>query len=425
MNLIDDFIPFLHRSPTAQHASKEIANRLSSAAFTLLVEKERWHLEEGKGYFVFRGGALIAFRMPKKFPQKALLAASHIDSPALKLKPQPYLESKGILQLSTEIYGGPTLHTWFDRDLYLAGEVAFLDSKKHPQTSLVELGEFPILIPNIAFHLERSISEKGFHVQKQDHLKAIFSTDPSTPSLESILLDHLKASQILGFDLFLVPLEKPAFLGASKELLSSYRLDNLSSAHSSLHALLHAKASSHSIQMAIFWDHEEIGSISYAGAESDFTLQVLERICLHCKIEREDFMRLKANSFCLSLDVAHGFHPNFPEKSEPQNTPNLGKGVAFKFNAAQKYASSSSAGAPLIHLCQTHNIPYQFYAARSDTQTGSTVGSIMAANLGILTADLGVPIWAMHSIRETLAFQDQKALHDLVHAVFQDELVAF
>lgn len=406
MEMIDDFISFLENAPTVWHAAKEIQERLTKARFSCLEETDRWHLEAGKGYFVIRDGAVFAFKMPTSHPERIVLAASHTDSPALKLKPQPDVESKNIAQLSTEVYGSPLLHTWLDRDLCLAGLVALSSSFK-----LLHLKEYPLIIPSIAPHLERTLFEKGLHIHKQDHLKAIFSL--SLSSLAKIL-----PSDILSFDLFLVPLEKPAFLGNSQELLASYRLDNLSSAHASLQALIHASSSLHTIQAAIFWDHEEIGSTSYTGAKSDFALQILERICLQSKLEREDFMRLKAKSLCLSIDVAHGFHPNFAEKFDPENTPYLGKGIVFKFSADQKYATSAKISAPLIQLCKDGKIPHQLFAARSDIPSGSTVGSYMAAILGIPTIDLGIPIWAMHSIRETIATQDQKSLCDFLKAAF-------
>lgn len=413
MQIVNDFLSFLRESPTVWHAAKEIKTRLEENGFSPLDEKDAWHLEEKKGYFVLRDGAVFAFRMPAKFPEKVLLAASHTDSPALKLKPEPDLESKGIFQLSTEVYGSPLLHTWLDRDLCLAGQVATSPSS----ISLVHLETHPLIIPSIAPHLERTLVEKGLHIQKQDHLKPVFSLSSSTPSISNLLSKHLN-SPILAFDLFLVPLEKPAFLGYKHEFLSSYRLDNLSSAHASLQALLHAAPSNHTIQAAVFWDHEEIGSTSYTGAKSDFAHQILERICLHCKIERESFMRLKAKSLCISSDVAHGFHPNFAEKFDPKNTPHLGKGIVFKCSAEQKYATTLLASSPLLHLCKEQNIPHQSLTSRSDIPSGSTIGPLMAASLGIPTIDIGVPILAMHSIRETIAIEDQKALYTLLKAAF-------
>ncbi|MBS0626362.1 MAG: M18 family aminopeptidase [Verrucomicrobia bacterium] len=416
---MNDFVRFLSRAPTVWHAAREITSRLAEADFTPLGEKDRWHLEAGKGYFVMREGAVCAFRMPKQAPRRTTLVASHTDSPALKIKPKPELNTQGISQFSTEVYGGPLLHTWLDRDLCLSGQVASLNEKGRVQIDLVHLDDYPLIIPGIPPHLERTLSEKGLHVHKQDHLKAIFSIKEKPPSLNEMLHKHLSCGEILSFDLFLVPTEKPQFLGAGSELLAGYRIDNLSSAYASLKALIDTGARSHDIEMAIFWDHEEIGSTSYTGARSYFVDQILERICLHCKMEREDFMRLKANSLCISADVAHGYHPNYAEKFDLQNAPKMGQGVVIKFNADQKYASSSHSAAPIVQICKEKKIPYQLFASRSDIPSGSTVGSFMAANLGMPTVDLGAATWAMHSVREVIAIDDQTALTDLLKASYE------
>ncbi|MDP1609292.1 MAG: M18 family aminopeptidase [Chlamydiales bacterium] len=412
MQIIDDFISFIRRSPTVWHAAKEISGRLLQAGFLAVKETDSWQLESGKAYFVLREGALIAFRLPSKTPDKVIIAASHSDSPALKIKPHPDLRSHDISQLSTEVYGAPLLHTWLDRDLCLAGRVITKDLKQH----LVHLTSHPLIIPSIPPHLERTLQEKGLHIHKQDHLKPIFSLHPV--SLFPLLAEHLKVSEILSADLFLIPQESPALLGQDQELLASYRLDNLSSAYSSLQALIETPSHPHTIQLAVFWDHEEIGSTSYTGANSNFLTQTLQRIFLHTNLSQEDTFRLAANSLCLSIDVAHGFHPNFSDKFDSGHASYLGKGIALKFHADQKYATSAHTAASIIQLCKTHNIPYQLFASRSDIPSGSTVGSFLAANLGIPTIDLGVPIWAMHSIRETLATQDQQSLSSLLLAAF-------
>src|SRR5690242_19759416 len=119
-----DFFRFLQKAPTAWHAAKEISTALAEKDFVPLSERERWKLEKGHSYFVQREGALLAaFKLPKKVPTGAVILACHTDSPALKLKPQPDVLTKEISQLNTEVYGGPLLHSWFDRDLALAGRV--------------------------------------------------------------------------------------------------------------------------------------------------------------------------------------------------------------------------------------------------------------------------------------------------------------
>jgi len=421
MQLLEDFVRFLNRSPTVYHAAREIAELLAKAGFTSLKEEEKWKLEPGKGYFVVRQDGLVAaFRIPAKTPVSAILLANHIDSPCLKLKPQPEILGHGIGQLTTEVYGGPLLHAWLDRDLCIAGRITGLDDKGQCHTKIVYMDDSPLIIPQLPIHLDRSINEKGILVHKQDHLKPIFSIRSKELHLDQWLRKHHSYSHILSFDLFLVPLEKATFLGHEKELIASYRIDNLTSAFATLYALLHSKASSDTLQMGLFWDHEEIGSLSYVGADSLFANQVIERICMNYQMDREDYYRLKSRSLCLSADVTHGFNPNYADKFDPQNAAFLGKGVVLKFNANQKYATSSATAASVARLADKHKIPLQKFASRSDIPSGSTVGSIMAANLGIPTADLGIACWAMHSAREVIAAEDQISLCHLLKASLEE-----
>jgi len=412
---MNDFFDFLAKSPTAWHAAQEIGSRLTKAGFLPLSEKEIWKIEPGKAYFVEREGTLLcAFRVPQKSPTGAVILASHIDSPALKIKPQPDSTNRNIAQISTEVYGGPLLHSWFDRDLAIAGKI---ETDKGPQ--LVYLNECPLIIPQLAIHLDRSIHEKGILVHKQDHLKAILSIKEAE-TLETLLKKKFSFNTLYAFDLYLVPIEKASLAGTGQDLIAGYRIDNLSSAYASLDAMLHTKVQSDRIQCAIFWDHEEIGSMSSTGADSLFVDQVLERIGLGLGQSREDFHRLKSNSIILSADVAHAWNPNFADKYDPQNSPLIGQGVILKFNAGRKYASDATSVAALCKIAEKHKIPLQRAANRSDIPSGSTVGPIMSANTGIPTIDLGVGCWAMHSTREIIATSDQQDLSRLLKAALNE-----
>lgn len=420
--MLEKFVHFINRSPTVYHAAREITAKLAEADFTPLGESEKWKLEPGKGYFVMREDTLVAaFRLPKKTPTSATLLASHIDSPALKIKPHPELSSHGIGQFNTEVYGGPLLHTWLDRDLALGGRIVVLDQNGQCESQIVLLDDYPVIIPGLAIHLQRDVNDKGLIVHKQDHLKAVYSIQTKEKHLDVWLRKHHSFHQLLSFDLFLVPLEKAAFNGFEDELISSYRLDNLTSAFASLEALINAKPRANAIQMAIFWDHEEIGSKTYAGADSQFVDQLLERICMQFKMDREDYYRMKSRSLCLSCDVGHAFHPNFAEKYDPQNAPLMGKGPTLKFSS--KYATSGATAAPIVKLAEKHKIPLQTFASHSDLSGGSTVGAMMGATLGIPTVDLGLACWAMHSIRETIAAQDELFLCQLLKAALEESLI--
>ncbi|MBX7067700.1 MAG: M18 family aminopeptidase [Parachlamydiales bacterium] len=420
--MLEKFVRFLDRSPTVYHAAKEIGLALAEADFTPLSEGEKWKLEPGKGYFVTREDTLLAaFRLPTQKPNSTTLLASHLDSPALKVKPQPEISSHGIGQLGTELYGAPLLHTWLDRDLAIGGRIIVLNDQGKCETKIVLLDDYPVIIPGLAIHLHRDVTEKGLIVHKQDHLKAIYSIQNKDKHLEAWLKKHHHFQKLLAYDLFLVPIEKARFNGFDDELISSYRIDNLSSAFASLEALVQSKAQKDRIQMAIFWDHEEIGSKTYAGADSVFVNELFERICLHYKMDREDYYRMKSASLCLSCDVAHAYHPNYPDKYDPQNAPLMGKGPALKFS--MRYATSGATAAPIVYIAEKHKIPLQIFASRSDLPSGSTVGAMMGASPGIPTVDLGVACWAMHSIRETISTSDQTAMTHLLKASLEEPIL--
>ncbi len=420
--MLEPLINFLDRSPTPYHAAEQIETLLAEGDFTPLKEGEKWELEAGKGYFVTREGALVcAFRLPKNDPSHAVLLASHIDSPALKIKPQPEMESLGVGRLGTESYGAPLLYSWLDRDLAIAGRIFVLNQRGELEAKTVFLDDYPVIIPSVAIHLNREVNDKGLILQKEEHLRAITSIHSQKNHLEAWLKKHHPFQKVLSSDLFLVPLEKGAFVGFENELIASYRLDNLTSAYAALVALLQSKGVKDRIQMSIFWDHEEIGSKTHKGADSVFVSEILERICQNYQMDKEDFYRMKSRSLCLSCDVTHGYHPNYPEKYDVQNAAILGKGPAIKFSA--RYATTGATAAPIIHLAEKKKIPIQTFTSRADLPSGGTVGAMMGASSGIATLDLGIACWSMHSIRETIAAKDELLLVELLTAALNEPIL--
>src|SRR3990167_2896792 len=417
--MLEKFVRFLNRSPTAYHATREIGALLAEEHFIPLEERERWELKPGESYFVTREDALLAaFRLPEKKPISLTFLATHIDSPALKIKPEIHHEP-GLL--NTELYGSPLLHTWLDRDLAIAGRIITLANNQECESHLVYLDDYPVIIPSLALHLDRTVHEKGLQIDRQNHLRAVYTIEPKGTPLAEWLLKHHSFKELLSVDLFLVPMEKASFIGLQSELIASYRIDNLSSAFAALEALMQAKRRSDAIQMALFWDHEEIGSKTYRGADSTFVADILERIRPSYQMDSEDLYLLKSRSFCLSCDAAHAYLPNFSDKFDPENTPFIGQGPAIKYSP--RYATTSRTAASLIPLAKRHQIPLQSYASRSDIPSGSTVGSMMSANLGIPTVDLGIGCWAMHSIRETMAAQDEIWLIHLLQKALEEVLI--
>jgi len=308
------------------------------------------------------------------------------------------------------------LSSWFNRDLAIAGRVVF-EEKGKCQEKLVFLDDSPLFIPQLAIHLDREVNDKGFMIDKQDHLRPIFTLNKDKKNLlVPFLKKHLSFKELLSFDLFLVPIEKARFLGMSHELLGSYRLDNLSSSHACIHAFTKASQSS-DLQIAILWDAEEIGSRTSDGAASTFMDDVLQRIQAFYDLSVEDSIRMKTESLCVSVDVAHAYSPNHPKKYDPKHQLIPGQGIAIKYNADKKYVTDAKTAAPVIKACRKAKLSYQSFASHSNFSGGSTIGPIFAHTMGIPTVDIGCAIFSMHSTREVMAVKDHLDMCQLLTAL--------
>jgi aspartyl aminopeptidase len=422
--LLEDLSAFLDTSPTAWHAAAQIGNRFAIQDFTPLYEEEKWDLKKGESYFVVRGGSVCAFSLPKAKAKKAVILASHTDSPAFKVKPRPEVQKENMTLLGAEIYGAPLLTSWLNRDLAIAGRVVVANKKGALEERLVFLHDIPLVIPQLAIHLDREVNEKGLVLNKQEHLFALMTLQDQEKNekntLEFLLRRHLSFHKLISFDLLLVPIEKSRYLGSEGEMIASYRLDNLSSAHACLMALSMAKKpSSDTLQIAIFYDHEEIGSRSLEGAASPFLEDTFKRIAMYTKMDEEEMSCLKSRSLCVSCDVAHALNPNYSGRYDPNHGPLLGKGVVLKYNSDLKYATSALTAARVIQAAQKLSLPLQSYVSRNDIPSGSTVGPIIAQGMGIPVVDLGIAQLSMHSAREVVSCQDFLDLCTLLTALLK------
>ena len=418
---IKDFMSFLDQSSSRYLASLAIVQRLEKSGFTQINECDRLDIKPGGKYYLRRmDTAVIAFVMGENHPAETgfSLASSHIDSPALKIKPQSLKIEKGVCRVGVEVYGGPILHTWLDRELSISGRV-IVKGKKGNETHLVDLKEALAIIPNAAIHMNREIN-KGFQYNAQNHLKAILSVNATEGDpLKKLVAKHLKIQEdaILELDLYLYDPAKATLTGLEQEMIVSGRLDNLAMTHAILSGILAVQKPKQS-SVAVFYDHEEIGSQSPQGASSSLLSEILERICLAQSPNREDYYRALRRSYMISADMAHAYHPAYPEKYDPDYSPGMNMGPVIKRNANLRYASSSESSLRFIELCTQAKVNYQEFLVRSDMPCGSTVGPVVAANLGIHTVDIGNPMWAMHSIRETAGVQDHLDLIQVLSQFF-------
>jgi aspartyl aminopeptidase len=406
----EKFFSFLDESPTPFHAAGSLADILREEGFQRLSEGDQWQTKAGNGYYIVRdGGSFLAFRLAQDSWQTSpwRMAGAHTDSPALQIKPMPLRCGSTYTQLGVEVYGGPLLNTWFDRDLSIAGRVTFSDDQDTIRTRVINFKKPIVIIPSLAIHLDRE-ANKDHTVERQKHLLPLLcqSVDDSTSFAgilqEQLLLEYpeITIKEILNFDLFCYDPQKPAHTGLAGEFISAGRLDNLVSCFSGARALMEKETADNCLLLCS--NHEEIGSSSAAGARGNFLTSVLERLLSDSDLRRQTLHR----SFFISMDNAHGLHPNFPEKHDPQHLPLLNHGPVIKYNSNQRYATTGPSAAFYKFLAKEIGIPTQDFVMNNDLPCGSTIGPTTASSLGVATVDVGVPSLSMHSIRETVGTED-------------------
>jgi aspartyl aminopeptidase len=415
-----DFAEFLTASPSSFHAAAETARRLAAAGFESVDETAAWPAEPGR-YFVLRDGAVIAWHVPAGATAVTpfRILGAHTDSPGFKLKPRPTVESKGWLQAGVEVYGGPLLNSWLDRELELAGRIVTRDGAE----VLVRTGPF-LRIPQLAIHLDREAND-GLKLDRQKHTVPVYGLgDADGNDLLEILaakagLDG--AADIAGYDLITADTQPPARFGLDDALFAAGRMDDLSSVHAGLVALLAASADDGPvphISMLAAFDHEELGSASRSGASGPFLEDVLTRIGAALGAGVDERARAMARSWCLSADAGHSVHPNYPEKHDPVNQPVAGKGPLLKINASQRYATDARGAALWVGVCARAGVEFQEFVSNNTVPCGSTIGPLTATRLGISTVDVGVPLLSMHSARELAHVDDLVALTRAIEAFF-------
>ncbi|TFD72840.1 M18 family aminopeptidase [Cryobacterium fucosi] len=430
---IDDFARFIAASPSSYHAAAEAARRLDEGGFTRLSESDEWPAAPGRRYVV-RDGAVIAWVQPDgagpTTPFRIL--GAHTDSPGFKLKPKPTIGSHGWLQAGVEVYGGPLLNSWLDRELEFAGRLVTRDGTEH----LVRTGPF-LRIPQLAIHLDRD-ANTGLTLDRQRHLTPVFGVgDLAQADLIGHLagLAGLAGADVAGYDLLTADSQAPARFGLDDALFAAGRMDNLSSVHAGLVALLAAGGSGQiagqiggqvgsgqvgSVQISVLaaFDHEELGSETRSGASGPLLGDILTRIGAGLGASVSQRLRAYADSWCVSADAGHSVHPNYPERHDPANTPLAGSGPLLKINATQRYATDAAGAALWARSCAAAGVEYQEFVSNNTVPCGSTIGPLTATRLGIRTVDVGIPLLSMHSARELCHVNDPIALARAIGAFF-------
>lgn len=425
-NFNSNLCDFLDASPTPFHAVSSICEQLRKHDFVQLNEVDSWGELSAGRYFVTRNdSSIIAFTLPATDLAETgfHMLGAHTDSPCLKVKPKPEKTRHSLWQLGVEVYGGVLLNPWFDRDLSMAGRVSYLDSKKQIKHVLVDFNKAVASIPSLAIHLDRE-ANKDRTINPQQHLPPIvmqMHDNDEQADFRDVLLDQvvkqhpqIDIDTVLDYEISLYDTNAAAVTGLNDDFISSARLDNLLSCYIGIQSII--KGDKTQASLVVCSDHEEVGSVSSSGAAGSFLESVLARICPD--IDQQH--RMLQRSMLISADNAHAIHPNYADKHDAEHGPKLNHGPVIKTNANQRYATNSETSAYFRYLCQQQNVPVQDFVVRTDMGCGSTIGPITSSQLGIKTLDIGVPTYAMHSIRELAGSRDAYMLNQVITQFFKN-----
>ena len=404
-------LEFLAASPTPFHCVDTMAKGLAAAGFTHLRETDSWQLQAGGKYFFTRNGSsLIAFVAGSDdvAEQGIRMVGAHTDSPCLMVKPRPELGKHGYFRLGVEVYGGALLNPWFDRDLAIAGRIVYKTAGGELGQKLVDFAEPVAVIPSLAIHLDRKAND-GRTVNPQTDIQPLLCNLEAgrETDFRRILANRFldtADSEILDYELYFYDTQRPAITGLEGDFIASARLDNQLSCFVGMESLL--RADGRQTAVLICNDHEEVGSASACGAQGPMLANLLERLVPDAARRTQVINR----SLLVSTDNAHGIHPNYPLKHDENHGPLLNSGPVIKINARQRYATNSLTSALFRHMAAEAGVELQTFVARNDMPCGSTIGPITSTEVGVPTLDVGVPTFAMHSIRELAGTRDAIAL---------------
>lgn len=443
------FIAFVNASPTPFHAVHNASLRLESSGFTKIREADDWEKTlqpRGKYYFTRNQSSLVAFTIPPNWKPGAGLSivATHVDSPNLRVRPISKREKIGYLQVGVETYGGGIWHSWFDRDLSLAGRVVVTQQDGTFQSKLIKVDRPLLRIPTLAIHLDKNVNDNLKFNQETEFVPIIglvaetLNKTPKDdkksnataasiqgnhhPALLSVIADELSVSpeEIHDFELHLYDTQPSVLGGVNNEFMFSPRMDNQVCSFCAVDAISTYATSSDfnllegNVNCIALFNHEEIGSVSTSGAESSLIPSLLQRLSPTPALLSQSVAR----SFLVSADMGHAIHPNFTSKHEDNHQPNMNGGIVIKTNAKQKYASDAIGSFLVKKLVERKGGKVQEFEARNDMACGSTVGP-MLSKLGLRTVDVGNAMLSMHSIRETAGSHDVQNAIDLFTSLFE------
>ena len=412
---IDSLLRFMDNSPCNFLAVETIKKILVDNGFKEKSLTEKITAMPGEKFFFTKNdSAVFAVKVGHKPVVETgfKIVAAHSDSPCFRIKPNAEMCCDGgIVKLNTEVYGGPILYTWFDRPLSIAGRVILRGKSPLEVISRTIKINRPLLqISHLAIHFNRAVNE-GNPLSKQKDMLPIIAKVNDEFEADNMLLNlvaqelGVTIDKILDFDLILYDTTPACTFGLNNEFISSGRLDDLSMAHAAVTAITEATDDDSTCIAAIF-DNEETGSGTKQGAGSPVLANALNRMAESQGCNFDDYCVALQKTFLISADNAHAHHPNYNEKYDPTSHPTLGGGPCIKINANCKYMSDAHSAAIFKNLCDEAGSPCQYFVNHSDVAGGSTLGNILTGQIDIEGVDVGNPLLAMHSIRETASVTD-------------------
>lgn len=432
-----DFVSFVNKACTPFHAVKVVSDILDTAGYTQLDERKVWPemLAGGKYYLARNETSLVAFALGGKFkPENGIkIVGAHTDSPNFALKPHTLSNSDKYRRVAVQCYGGGLWHTWFDRDLTVAGRLVISNNGKM-ESRLVRIDKPLMRIPTLAIHLCSASERAAFAPDKEKHLIPVIATelaetlnksaapeDKDTKQcavLFKAIADAAKCNpeDIIDFDLSVIDTQPAAVGGVANEFIFAPRIDNLLSCFCAIKAMTDATELANDTmgRLVCLFDHEEVGSESSPGAGGSLIPDIIEHLIQQHTLRAT----LVANSFLLSVDCAHASHPNYSDKHEQHHRPNLHAGPVIKYNANQRYATNGYTAAVLKSIAKAASVPLQEFVVKNDSPCGTTIGPVLSTLSGIKTIDIGNAMLSMHSIREMCGTVDVEHLTQLIKAFF-------
>ena len=408
MKYTEGLIKFINGSYTPYHVTENLKQMLLEKGFEY-VSSDVKNIELGKKYFtIYNDSAIVAFTTPVfKHNVEMHIVASHNDSPTFKLKPNYLLADNNYVRFNTEPYGGAIYASFMDRILGVAGRV-IVKGENGLETKLVNLPD-DVIIPNVAIHMNREMNT-SLNLNPQVDMLPLFSLKKDST---------LFSKEIVSHDLYLYNKEKGRIWGQNIEFVSSPKLDDLECAYASVVAMQNSEPNEF-LNVAVVFNHEEVGSRSTNGAASNFLETLLKQIAK--QLELESFETIIKNSLIVSADNAHAIHPNHPEISDKTNYPVMNGGIVIKHQAGLSYTTDALSEAAFKLVCEKANVPTQSYTNRSDKRGGGTLGSILLGSLPISSVDIGLAQLAMHSSFETAGAKDVDYLVKALETLFKERV---